>query len=109
MRRYCDTTSVSSKYGKFREGLVHEGDDSKLLSFVADSLSDWDTFIKQVEYLYQHPEEKESGTLSSLNRAGCCQGIPALSGWKMANGLKTGGVLSENFYCRMITGLLEFA
>ncbi|MBF8276423.1 MAG: response regulator receiver modulated diguanylate cyclase with sensor [Candidatus Brocadiaceae bacterium] len=48
------------------EGLVNEGDDSKLLSFVADSLSDWDTFIKQVEYLYQHPEEKRIGDIVEL-------------------------------------------
>lgn len=48
------------------EGLVNEGDDSKLLSFVADSLSDWDTFIKQVEYLYQYPEEKRIGDIVEL-------------------------------------------
>lgn len=48
------------------EGLANEGDDNKLLAYIADSLVDWDAFIKLVEYLYQRPEEKRIGDIIEL-------------------------------------------
>lgn len=48
------------------EGLANEGDDNKLLACIADSLVDWDAFIKLVEYLYQRPEEKRIGDIIEL-------------------------------------------
>ncbi len=48
------------------EDLAKEGNDSRLLSFVGGSLKDWDAFIREVEYLYRHPEEKRIGDIVEL-------------------------------------------
>ena len=39
------------------ENIAAKADDNQLLGFAADLVEDWDGFIEQVNYLYEHPEE----------------------------------------------------
>lgn len=48
------------------DNLINEGDDDRLLSFVAESIKDWNAFIKLVEFLYKHPGEKRIGDVIEL-------------------------------------------
>ena len=43
------------------EEVASKGDDEQLLSYAADKVAHWDSFIDQVKYLYNHPSEIRTG------------------------------------------------
>ena len=47
-----------AKLWKVPAELLHAGNDNHLLPYVAEQTEDYDEFVKRVEYLYRHPEEK---------------------------------------------------
>jgi diguanylate cyclase (GGDEF)-like protein/PAS domain S-box-containing protein len=43
------------------EEVARKGDDQQLLSYAANKVAHWDSFIDQVNYLYKHPSEIRTG------------------------------------------------